>query len=536
MGCGWVPAGDLCIPSQHSLLTLPKRTLLHSHVRCTSNAPAFGVTRHQVRGCAGNGSTETPEVTSSSEAAHPPAIINQAAEEDQSRAAKKDSIPTEGSPEFEERCERAMEAVCQKYAYTAQQAGIVLRRNPLKLAPLTDHVFHRINKAEHGFRYRDSGGRNRVWFPSLEKIFSQYLEPEYHEAEPYDGSFVIAERIEFMPGEPEIAHDSDGCRVLNLWRPPPWVIDEKAEEPKVFLEHLAYVLDDDAAAIEHVLNFLAHLVQKPQERVGHALLITSEAKGIGKSTLGTVVRRLVGEQNSRVAQTKDLKSSFDGWLMGKLVVQVDEIYETGNWELANKLKPLITEKTVSANIKYGPQLEIENHARFIMFSNHTAPLTLEEGDRRYFVFISKAQPRDDAYYDRLYGYIEKPEAMNAIYSFLMKRDLSGFNPHRRPPMTEAKQQVIAASAHPLHTYIIEAVVNGHFRRELGEEFTFDALQRLLAKEGYGTHAKNSKELGTALTLAGVTKVRKGVGTGVTKKRLYVLPPTEDDTEAEDRIF
>src|SRR5258708_7233436 len=86
-----------------------------------------------------------------------------------------------------------------------------------------------------------------------------------------------------------------------------------------------------------------------------------------------------------------LKSSFDGWLMGKLVVQVDEVYEAGNWDLANKLKPLITEPTVSANIKYGPQLEIENYARFLMFSNHSAPLNIQEGDRRYFVVNSKAQ-------------------------------------------------------------------------------------------------------------------------------------------------
>ena len=84
-----------------------------------------------------------------------------------------------------------------------------------------------------------------------------------------------------------------------------------------------------------------------------------------------------------------------------------------------------------------------------MFSNHSAPLNIEDGDRRYFVFNSKAQPRQDAYYDRLYGYLETPEAMNAIYTFLMKRDLSGFNPFRRPPMTEAKQQIIAESEHPL---------------------------------------------------------------------------------------
>ena len=228
---------------------------------------------------------------------------------------------------------------------------------------------------------------------------------------------MIAERIEFIPGEPEVTHDADGCRVLNLWKPPPWTTDDHAAEPAFFLEHVRYIFDNDVAAIEHVLNFLAHIVQRPQERIAHALLITSEAKGIGKSTLGTIVRRLVGEQNSRVAQTKDLKSSFDGWLVGKLVVHVDEIYEAGNWDLANKLKPLITEPTVSANIKYGPQIEIENYARFIMFSNHSAPLNIEDGDRRYFVFNSKAQPRSDEYYDALYRSIETPSEMNAIYSF-----------------------------------------------------------------------------------------------------------------------
>jgi hypothetical protein len=38
-----------------------------------------------------------------------------------------------------------------------------------------------------------------------------------------------------------------------------------------------------------------------------------------------------------------------------------------------------------------------------------------------------------------------PAAMNALYTFLSKRDLSGFSPFKRPPMTEAKQQLIAES-------------------------------------------------------------------------------------------
>jgi hypothetical protein len=344
-------------------------------------------------------------------------------------------LPVQGSPEFKARCAKAWDQVIAKYAWTAQQGGVVLRKNPLKLPPYKDYVFNRMMKVDHGFKYRTTAGQIKVWYPKLDEIFSRYLDDGDH-----DVPFTMAERIEFIPGEPEISEDDDGCRVLNLWRPPPWQLQDDNSEPTPFLDHVSYLLDDDQAAVAHVLDFIAHLVQRPRERVGHALLITSEAKGIGKSTLGTVVRRLVGEQNSRVTQTKDLKAQFDGWLVGKLVVQVDEVYEAGNWALTDKLKPIITEPKVSVNIKYGPQLEIDNYARLILFSNHTAPINIEEGDRRYFVFNSKAQPKDDDYYEALYRYIDADEGMNAIYSFFRSRELSNFNPYRRPPMTQRRRK------------------------------------------------------------------------------------------------
>src|SRR5215472_18414260 len=60
--------------------------------------------------------------------------------------------------------------------------------------------------------------------------------------------------------------------------------------------------------------------------------------------------------------------------------------------------------------------------------------------------------------------------MDQIYTFLKRRDISAFNPHRRPPMTEAKRRIIDESQHPLHTYIIEAVtrrtLSGMSRREV----------------------------------------------------------------------
>ena len=56
----------------------------------------------------------------------------------------------------------------------------------------------------------------------------------------------------------------------------------------------------------------------------------------------------------------------------------------------------------------------------------------------------------------------------------------------------------------------------------------------MTKDGYGAQAKNTKELGTAMKLAGATQARKNVGDR--KVRMYVLPPAERDADAEDLQF
>jgi hypothetical protein len=431
------------------------------------------------------------------------------------------TLPTEDSAAFWEADERIKRELVQKFAWTAQHRGIVYRGDPMAAPPMREYEFNRISRYHHSFHYRDRRGKTRKHYYRMEEILVGLDDPDM------DFGFICAEGVEFMPGEPELATDDLGRKLLNLWKPPGWGIAADNGEPTIFLNHLSYLLDGDDAAIDHVLNYMAHMVQRPSQRVNHALLITSQAKGIGKSTLGTIMRRLVGERNSRVTQTKDLKGQFDGWLVGQLLIQVDEIYEYGNWDLANKLKPIITEPTVSVNIKYGPQVEVRNYARLILFSNHTAPIDLESGDRRYWVFDSQAQPRDPAYYEELNRVIDSHNGMNAIYMFLMQRDLTDFKPFASPPMTKAKETIIGASGNPLGHYITEAVESGHFAREFNsQDFTFDQLQRQLVRDGYGHHAKNMKELGTALEAAGVTKHRKD--TGESRQRFYRLPngPTE----------
>ncbi|MFN3935475.1 MAG: hypothetical protein ACK4KX_12630 [Parvibaculum sp.] len=77
----------------------------------------------------------------------------------------------------------------------------------------------------------------------------------------------------------------------------------------------------------------------------------------------------------------------------------------------------------------------------IGFSNHAVPVSLESGDRRFFVARLDVEPQDQAYYARLFdrGLSQIP----AFLHHLKTRDISSFNPSAHPPMTEAKREMIA---------------------------------------------------------------------------------------------
>src|SRR5580704_8504396 len=214
-----------------------------------------------------------------------------------------DHLPLRGSPEFEAQRAKLISAASEKFIWVAQQDGMVRRSNPLKQT-YKDYAFNRVCRVQYSLQYRMPNGQRKYWFPTVQELLGVFEEGG-------EIPLKVVDCLDFVPGGEEITFDEDGTIVLNLWQPPPWQLDPKAEAPQLFLEHLAYLFDGDQAAIEHVLNWIAHLVQRPAERIDHALLITSEAKGIGKSTLGRILRRLVGEKNARIAQTKDLKSQFD---------------------------------------------------------------------------------------------------------------------------------------------------------------------------------------------------------------------------------
>src|SRR5207245_1359918 len=83
-----------------------------------------------------------------------------------------------------------------------------------------------------------------------------------------------------------------GVTTFNLYRPP--VIEPgDASLAGYWVDHVHRVYPSEAA---HILDWLAHRVQRPHEKVNHALVLGG-AQGIGKDTLLDPVKHAVGPWN-----------------------------------------------------------------------------------------------------------------------------------------------------------------------------------------------------------------------------------------------
>jgi hypothetical protein len=259
----------------------------------------------------------------------------------------------------------------------------------------------------------------------------------------------------FAPGRPEFTTDPRGVDCINSWTP----IIRSGRSPLYdedcarFVEHIHYLFGDRA---EEFLDFLAHIEQRPGVLPHHAWLHISARTGTGRNWIAATLVRL---WRGCVAMGFDLgnlmNSGFNGILAGKLLAIVDEVREGAReteWKQAETLKRLITEEERQINPKYGRQHIEFNACRWLMFSNHTSALPLEETDRRFEVYRFDGEPRSEAYYAELYRLVEEPDFINDIGVMLRERDISSFNPGRHARMNDAKRAVIDVNKHEATRY------------------------------------------------------------------------------------
>lgn len=256
--------------------------------------------------------------------------------------------------------------------------------------------------------------------------------------------------VTFRPGAERFVVEGH-CRHLNLWRPTELQPIEGDVAP--FLQHIVYIFDGDEEAINYVLNYLAHLVQRPGQKIPAAILLTGR-QGTGKSLIARIVRKMVGEHNSNMLSPIDLMSQFNSFIERSIVTVVEEMTLDERKGTAARLKAWITEPETYVNRKGIPQYKVPNQTHFFVLSNDASPLIIDSDDRRFFVWNSKATPQDAAYYTALTTWLEG-SGYGHVLHFLLSRDISGFNSYLAPPRTEARSELIRSGQSDIASFLYD---------------------------------------------------------------------------------
>lgn len=336
-----------------------------------------------------------------------------------------------------------------------------------------------------------------------------------------------AKRFDYLPGDDRLMVDG----VANTWRPggPEPIDDPKAAAP--ILDHFTALIPDEASR-NHLLDYIAHLLQHPGIKIAHTVCLTGP-EGTGKTTIAAIPIAMLGRANAKEVGGKQLSSRFKDGLVNKQVVIVEEANHGERFEVTEDLKHWFTaHETFPVEGKGVPFYDARPPRGIIILSNHDAPLVIGRGSRR-FMIIATTQTRPAAeHFKRVHAAIADPVAIGAFKCFLLARDLTGFNAHVEPPRTQARELAEEASRTPWAERLADAIRQGRhpFHRDIvhiGEVIAALTLPSLATiAGGQRTEIITAKRAADALKSLGASRWQGGrqliLTRGQPTERLWVF--------------
>lgn len=216
---------------------------------------------------------------------------------------------------------------------------------------------------------------------------------------------------------------------INLWRGP--TLSPTAGAFPVLQQFLLEVIaNGDVPMCEYLLSFLAHMLQKPEEKPG-VMIVLLGGQGIGKGTLFKLIQGIWGKTAFLTNQINHITGRFNDALERLFVVWLDEALFVGNRGATDVLKSLITESTVTVEEKNGPIRTTFSCHRFFAATNAEHFAHIDRDDRRMAYFpVAETYKGNNTYWTKVNQALATE--LPGLMAFLLQRDLSGFVPHRRP--------------------------------------------------------------------------------------------------------
>ena len=233
--------------------------------------------------------------------------------------------------------------------------------------------------------------------------------------------------------------------------------DYHEEGVQRFIELVKLLCNDESESFEYLMNWVAHLIQKPEQLPLVGVLIKS-VEGVGKDTFREYLEKIIGSDYVYVTdQIDNVIGTFNPNVSNKLLIQLNETKSIDGHSGAAALKHFITSTTVDINQKNVKTYKLKNFARLLFFSNESNVLKLSQEDRRYVV-IKSGNKKDAEYYSQIYQDLKNKNIIKSVYDYLMNRDISEFKPTKRPN-NKAYQDMVNVNVNPLFEFMHDKLID-----------------------------------------------------------------------------
>lgn len=297
-------------------------------------------------------------------------------------------------------------------------------------------------------------------------------------------------RPDLEPGE---IIEKEGVRCVNVYMP----LDIQYTDGDVtpFMTHLKKLLPDERDQTI-LLSYMAACVQHKGYKIQWAPLIQG-VEGNGKTLFTRCLKYAIGDKYSHMPNASKIDSEFNGWLLNKLFIGVEDIYVPEHRrEILERLKPMITGGDgLEIQLKGVDQVTRDICANFMLNSNHKDAIKKTLNDRRYCVFYTAQQEaahivRDGLtgeYFQKLYQWL-RDGGYAAVAGMLNRYEIPAqFNPTglcQRAPETSSTHEAVEQGLGGVEQEILEAISEDRtgFANGWVSSLALDTLIRDLRKD------------------------------------------------------
>lgn len=263
----------------------------------------------------------------------------------------------------------------------------------------------------------------------------------------------------------------------NLWR---GFSVEPVERPgayRTFTHHLFHnVCGENAALYDWVFGWIAHVVQRPAERLGVSLVLRGK-QGCGKTKVGEVFGSLFREHYRLADDPRYITGQFNAHMKSCLLLQADEGFWAGDKQAEGRLKGLVTSSRQFIELKGVDPIPVRNLVHLMITSNHDWVVPAGAEERRFAVLdVGDDHLQDHPYFARIDAEMDAGGREALLYD-LMRFDLSSVN-LRRIPATEALFEQKIATLSPEEAWWFDRLAKGTLHDD-HEEWLAEVPKRAL---------------------------------------------------------